>query len=141
LLLKYKRKNKLAREARPALRDRGQGAWEEINNQCLIGSKNFIDPQHSQARVQRLNCIGTFAVSRRLMDQLLVTTIRLACAQHLAKNSTPKKNLTFHLLFKKFFEIIMPNDLIHRIGIAAPAEKIYRAISAKEGIQGWWTSG
>jgi uncharacterized protein YndB with AHSA1/START domain len=35
----------------------------------------------------------------------------------------------------------MPNDLIHRIGIAAPAEKIYRAISAKEGIQGWWTSG
>ena len=29
----------------------------------------------------------------------------------------------------------MSTDLIHRIGIAASAEKIYRAISAKEGIQ------
>jgi len=27
----------------------------------------------------------------------------------------------------------MPTDLIHRIGIAAPAEKIYRAISAENG--------
>jgi len=29
----------------------------------------------------------------------------------------------------------MPADLIHRIGIAAPAEKIYRAITTEEGIQ------
>jgi uncharacterized protein YndB with AHSA1/START domain len=35
----------------------------------------------------------------------------------------------------------MPTDLIHRIGIAAPAETIYRAISTKEGIQAEWTSG
>jgi uncharacterized protein YndB with AHSA1/START domain len=34
----------------------------------------------------------------------------------------------------------MPTDLIHRIGIAAPAEKIYRAITTEEGIQGWWTT-
>jgi hypothetical protein len=53
----------------------------------------------------------------------------------LAKNSAPKKNLTFHLLFKKFFEIIMPTDLIHRIGIAALAEKIYRAITTEEDIR------
>jgi hypothetical protein len=30
-------------------------------------------------------------------------------------------------------KIIMPTDLIHRIVIAAPAEKIYRAISAENG--------
>jgi len=29
-------------------------------------------------------------------------------------------------------EIIMPTDLIHRIGIAAPAERIYRAITPGE---------
>ncbi len=29
----------------------------------------------------------------------------------------------------------MPTDLIHRIGIAAPAEKIYRAITTEEGIR------
>jgi uncharacterized protein YndB with AHSA1/START domain len=34
----------------------------------------------------------------------------------------------------------MPTDLIHRIGIAAPAEKIYRAITTAEGIKGWWTT-
>ena len=28
----------------------------------------------------------------------------------------------------------MPTDLIHRIGIAAPAEKIYRALTTEEGI-------
>jgi uncharacterized protein YndB with AHSA1/START domain len=31
-------------------------------------------------------------------------------------------------------------DLIHRIGIAAPAEKIYRAITTEEGVKGWWTT-
>ena len=31
-------------------------------------------------------------------------------------------------------------ELIHRIGIAAPAEKIYRAITTEEGIKGWWTT-
>ena len=34
----------------------------------------------------------------------------------------------------------MPTDLIHRIGIAAPAEKIYRAIATEEAIRAWWTS-
>jgi uncharacterized protein YndB with AHSA1/START domain len=36
--------------------------------------------------------------------------------------------------------IIMPTDLIHRIGIAAPAETIYRAITTEEGICAWWTT-
>ena len=34
----------------------------------------------------------------------------------------------------------MPTDLIHRIGIAAPAEKIYRALTTEEGIKAWWTA-
>ena len=33
----------------------------------------------------------------------------------------------------------MPTDLIHRIEIAAPAEKIYRAITTEDGIKAWWT--
>ena len=35
----------------------------------------------------------------------------------------------------------MPTDLIHRIGIAAPTEKIYRAITTEEDIRAWWTTG
>ena len=31
----------------------------------------------------------------------------------------------------------MPTDRIHRIGIAAPAEMIYRAITTGEGIRAW----
>jgi uncharacterized protein YndB with AHSA1/START domain len=34
----------------------------------------------------------------------------------------------------------MPADLIHRVEIAASAEKIYRAITTEEGIKGWWTT-
>ena len=34
----------------------------------------------------------------------------------------------------------MSTDLIHRIEIAAPAEKIYRALTTEEGIKAWWTS-
>jgi uncharacterized protein YndB with AHSA1/START domain len=34
----------------------------------------------------------------------------------------------------------MPTDLIHRIDFAAPVEKIYRAITAEDGIQAWWTT-
>jgi uncharacterized protein YndB with AHSA1/START domain len=33
--------------------------------------------------------------------------------------------------------IIMPTILIHRIGIAASVEKIYRAIATGESIKGW----
>jgi len=33
----------------------------------------------------------------------------------------------------------MPTDLIHRIGIAVPAETIYRALNIGEGIRAWWT--
>jgi uncharacterized protein YndB with AHSA1/START domain len=34
----------------------------------------------------------------------------------------------------------MPTDLIHRIDVAAPAEKVYRAITTEEGIKAWWTA-
>jgi uncharacterized protein YndB with AHSA1/START domain len=34
----------------------------------------------------------------------------------------------------------MPTDLIHCSRIAAPAEKIYRAITTEEGIRAWWTT-
>src|SRR5947209_7972998 len=33
----------------------------------------------------------------------------------------------------------MTTELNHRIEIAASAEKIYRALTTEEGIQGWWT--
>jgi uncharacterized protein YndB with AHSA1/START domain len=36
-------------------------------------------------------------------------------------------------------QVIMQSDLIHRIEIAAPAEKIYLALTTEEGIKGWWT--
>ncbi len=39
-----------------------------------------------------------------------------------------------------WLKIIMPTDLIHRIGIAAPAETIYRALTTEEGIKAWWTT-
>lgn len=34
----------------------------------------------------------------------------------------------------------MPTDLIHRIDITAPVEKIYRPITTEEGIKAWWTT-
>jgi len=34
----------------------------------------------------------------------------------------------------------MATDLIHRIEISAPAEKIYRALTTEEEIRGWWTT-
>jgi uncharacterized protein YndB with AHSA1/START domain len=30
-------------------------------------------------------------------------------------------------------------DIIHRIGIKAPAEQVYKAISTIKGLSGWWT--
>ncbi|MDF3064657.1 MAG: Activator of Hsp90 ATPase 1 family protein [Polyangiaceae bacterium] len=30
-------------------------------------------------------------------------------------------------------------DIIHRIGIKAPLEKVYAAVSTVEGVAGWWT--
>ena len=33
----------------------------------------------------------------------------------------------------------MPTDLIHPLGIAAPAERIYRALTIEAGIRAWWT--
>ena len=49
---------------------------------------------------------------------------------------------TFRIISKysEYSKIIMPTDLIHRISIAAPAEKIYRALTTEEGIQAWWTT-
>jgi hypothetical protein len=35
---------------------------------------------------------------------------------------------------------IMPTDLIHRIGIAAPAEAIYRTLTTEDGLRAWWTT-
>jgi len=35
---------------------------------------------------------------------------------------------------------MMTTDLIHRIDIAAPAEKIYRALTTEDGIRAWWTT-
>ena len=34
----------------------------------------------------------------------------------------------------------MTTDLIRRICLAAPAERIYRVITTAEGIKGWWTT-
>jgi uncharacterized protein YndB with AHSA1/START domain len=34
----------------------------------------------------------------------------------------------------------MSTDLIHRIGIEAPPEKIYRALTTADGIKAWWTT-
>jgi uncharacterized protein YndB with AHSA1/START domain len=33
----------------------------------------------------------------------------------------------------------MATDLLHRIGIEASPERIYRAITTEEGIRAWWT--
>ena len=30
-------------------------------------------------------------------------------------------------------------DIIHRIGIRAPAAKVYEAVATADGIAGWWT--
>lgn len=30
-------------------------------------------------------------------------------------------------------------DIIHRIGIKAPAAKVYEAVASAEGVAGWWT--
>ena len=30
-------------------------------------------------------------------------------------------------------------DIIHRVGIKAPLQKVYEALSTVEGIAGWWT--
>lgn len=30
-------------------------------------------------------------------------------------------------------------DIIHRIGIRAPAERVYDAVATAEGVAGWWT--
>ncbi len=30
-------------------------------------------------------------------------------------------------------------DIRHRVGIAAPRERVYRALATREGLSGWWT--
>ncbi len=30
-------------------------------------------------------------------------------------------------------------DILHRVGIQAPVEKVYRALTSEEGLAGWWT--
>ena len=60
----------------------------------------------------------------------------------LLNSHIPKNPNTTRLMLKllRVEIIIIPTDLIHRIGIAAPAEKIYRAITTEEGIRAWWTT-
>ncbi|MCH0562232.1 SRPBCC domain-containing protein [Streptomyces sp. MUM 2J] len=31
-------------------------------------------------------------------------------------------------------------DILHRVGIAAPPEKVYEALTTVEGLAGWWTT-
>ena len=31
-------------------------------------------------------------------------------------------------------------DILHRVGIVAPREKVYTALTTVEGLSGWWTS-
>jgi hypothetical protein len=35
---------------------------------------------------------------------------------------------------------MIPTELVHRIGIAAMPNKIYRALTTEEGVKGWWTT-
>ena len=30
-------------------------------------------------------------------------------------------------------------DIRHRVGISAPAAKVYRAVATEDGLAGWWT--
>ena len=30
-------------------------------------------------------------------------------------------------------------DIRHRVGITAPAGRVYQALATKEGLSGWWT--
>lgn len=30
-------------------------------------------------------------------------------------------------------------DIVHRVGIKAPIEKVYSAVATTEGVRGWWT--
>ncbi len=43
-------------------------------------------------------------------------------------------------LWLSVVEKLMPTNLIHRIGIAAPADTIYRALTTENGIRAWWTA-
>ena len=31
-------------------------------------------------------------------------------------------------------------DILHRVGIVAPLDEVYRAVATPEGISGWWTT-
>ena len=31
-------------------------------------------------------------------------------------------------------------DILHRVGIKAPLEKVYQALATREGVAGWWTT-
>ncbi len=31
-------------------------------------------------------------------------------------------------------------DILHRVGIKAPLEKVYKALATPEGVAGWWTT-
>ena len=31
-------------------------------------------------------------------------------------------------------------DILHRVGIKSPAEKVYRALTTREGLASWWTT-
>jgi uncharacterized protein YndB with AHSA1/START domain len=31
-------------------------------------------------------------------------------------------------------------DILHRVGVVAPLDDVYRAVATPEGIAGWWTT-
>jgi uncharacterized protein YndB with AHSA1/START domain len=31
-------------------------------------------------------------------------------------------------------------DIVHRVGIKAPLDQVYRALATREGVAGWWTT-
>jgi len=31
-------------------------------------------------------------------------------------------------------------DIVHRVGIKAPADEVFKALTTREGLAGWWTS-
>lgn len=31
-------------------------------------------------------------------------------------------------------------DILHRVGIKAPLDEVYKALATREGVAGWWTT-
>jgi uncharacterized protein YndB with AHSA1/START domain len=44
-----------------------------------------------------------------------------------------------HVAGAEDFKERSPMDIVHRVGIKAPASKVYAALSTIDGLAGWWT--